>query len=1024
MARPLASLPVTFRFKPPRASNVVDLRGELPHFYDYTPMPAVGGGAHEVTLALEPGVYAYKFFLAGDEWLLDPENPRSRSRDGYRNSIVCVGGADEPLLHAPARPWVFVDDDGTLVVRAGVRRGQDGALSVRFDEGSGQRHAAMVAVAQEDEHRLFEARLPVSAARVRYVFQLESGRVVGRGSGGAEWFEVTRKAVTPPTPSWWKDAVLYTIFVDRFRRGDGQPWPALANERDRAGGDLDGVIAALPYLSDLGVTALHLTPIHNAPSAHRYDAIDPRAIDPALGGEAALSRLLEAAHARGLRVLCDMPITHVHRDFFAFRDVRERGFGSRYIRWFHVYAHPFAEGPEAGYRHYQKGQWKEPLLRTDEPEVVDFLAETFAHYAKLGVDGFRVDAAADVPLATLERIARAARAARSDIVLLGEVVPENTALYTRHALDSATDFSHRTMLLDWLVKGTLGVEAYAQARACRRFDRGGPGYAAAAFTATHDQPRFRSVARHDGLARIAELLTLFGAAIPAMYYGDEVALVGNDDATQRHFDDAWPDRAPMVWDERGRSPESARWLDDVRRAVRLRRDHAVLRRGDEHAIPPRPRDHGQADTLLVLRRTLGDEVIDVCVNAGADVRTMELPSGAPRGTDLLFTAGDSALLHDALRLGPHSVAVVRRVISEADRALWHSVRASTADLARAAFRASLTESGPLPSRLYLTVTERCNLRCGHCITAAPEKTAQGTARSIEPWLLDALHEPFAAADYIGFVHGGESLLAPIFPEVLAAIQAAKRSPGARPANIHLLSNGMLLTPERIQMILRGGVNSVSVSLDGGTEVTNDSLRLGGRMSAILRNLETLVRERAARGLDLRIGISTVITRSNAHELPELGRLARALGVDWLKVEELFPCTPRARHEMIAVNEPSVVESMAKLHDQLSGSAVVLVDHRDPPRGCACDAAGDPQARLFRQADDFANRTVFQPCRMEWEQACIDPDGTVRPVSYEREPIGNLAEASLLDLWNGGAMTNVRSMALRRTRASRRRACPH
>src|SRR5688572_27747428 len=102
MSRPRASaaLPVTFRYRPPRASHVVDLRGELPHFYEYTPMKPLGGGLYEATVALEPGVYGYKFFLAGDEWLLDPENPRTRGRDGKQNSIVIVGGTDEPVLHA------------------------------------------------------------------------------------------------------------------------------------------------------------------------------------------------------------------------------------------------------------------------------------------------------------------------------------------------------------------------------------------------------------------------------------------------------------------------------------------------------------------------------------------------------------------------------------------------------------------------------------------------------------------------------------------------------------------------------------------------------------------------------------------------------------------------------------------------------------------------------------------------------------------------------------------------------------
>ena len=74
------------------------------------------------------------------------------------------------------------------------------------------------------------------------------------------------------------------------------------------------VEAALPYLQDLGVTLLHLTPLADSPSAHRYDARNPLAVDPALGGERALALLIERGAARH-RSLADLVHTHVHRDF-------------------------------------------------------------------------------------------------------------------------------------------------------------------------------------------------------------------------------------------------------------------------------------------------------------------------------------------------------------------------------------------------------------------------------------------------------------------------------------------------------------------------------------------------------------------------------------------------------------------------------------------------------------------------------------------------------------------------------------
>src|SRR5262245_664307 len=103
-------------------------------------MRSLGDGIYEATVSVGPGTYGYKFFLAADEWLLDPENPRTRGRDGNRNSVLVVGGTEEPILHAPVRPWVFVSDGGHLVVRAGLRRRGGGEiLHVRWDEGDGVR---------------------------------------------------------------------------------------------------------------------------------------------------------------------------------------------------------------------------------------------------------------------------------------------------------------------------------------------------------------------------------------------------------------------------------------------------------------------------------------------------------------------------------------------------------------------------------------------------------------------------------------------------------------------------------------------------------------------------------------------------------------------------------------------------------------------------------------------------------------------------------------------------------------------
>ena len=143
-------------------------------------------------------------------------------------------------------------------------------------------------------------------------------------------------------PEWVKRAVFYQIFPERFCNGDesndmqsgelvvnGYPsirmnWeddPLEWNEGrclDFFGGDLQGIREKIPYLKELGVTALYLNPVFEAPSVHKYDCIDYFHVDKHFGGDEELARLSEALHENGMRLVLDISINHTgaaHRWF-------------------------------------------------------------------------------------------------------------------------------------------------------------------------------------------------------------------------------------------------------------------------------------------------------------------------------------------------------------------------------------------------------------------------------------------------------------------------------------------------------------------------------------------------------------------------------------------------------------------------------------------------------------------------------------------------------------------------------------
>lgn len=144
-------------------------------------------------------------------------------------------------------------------------------------------------------------------------------------------------------PAWVKRSVFYQIFPERFCNGNpqndvkdgeyrlnGHDTVHMKHWNDRPlpyeegfcvdffGGDLDGVQQKIPYLRELGVTAVYLNPIFVAPSVHKYDCIDYFHVDPHFGGDEALQRLSAALHENGMRLILDISINHTgaaHRWF-------------------------------------------------------------------------------------------------------------------------------------------------------------------------------------------------------------------------------------------------------------------------------------------------------------------------------------------------------------------------------------------------------------------------------------------------------------------------------------------------------------------------------------------------------------------------------------------------------------------------------------------------------------------------------------------------------------------------------------
>ena len=153
------------------------------------------------------------------------------------------------------------------------------------------------------------------------------------------------------TPDWVRDAVFYQVFPDRFARsgrvpkpGPLEPWDSPPTTHGFKGGDLLRGRGAARRADGPRGHAIYLNPVFASASNHRYHTYDYYTVDPLLGGDAALRELLDAAHARGIRVILDGVFNHASRGFWPFNHILESGAASPYVDWFHIDREALASG--------------------------------------------------------------------------------------------------------------------------------------------------------------------------------------------------------------------------------------------------------------------------------------------------------------------------------------------------------------------------------------------------------------------------------------------------------------------------------------------------------------------------------------------------------------------------------------------------------------------------------------------------------------------------------------------------------
>lgn len=402
---------------------------------------------------------------------------------------------------------------------------------------------------------------------------------------GVEW-QLTVINDLYEKPDFLRGGIFYQIMVDRFNIGkerikskDGMiyrdDWGAtpsfrpdekgIVHNNDMFGGNLYGIIEKLDYLKSLSVKCIYLNPIFDAASNHKYDTANYRRVDADFGGNDALAMLIKEAKARGMEIILDGVFSHTGEDSIYF---------NRYGNYDSVGAYQSKESPY--YEWYDFINYPEdytswwgikllPCVKENNPSYNEFIngeEGVVRTYMRMGIAGFRLDVADELPDEFLDNLTKAVKKVRPDAMVLGEVWEDasNKVAYGSRRryfqgkqLDSVTNYPLKNAIIAFVRDGRAEE---LERVVCSLVNNYPPKVLKNLMNtlSTHDTQRILTAVSKDELpqnkaeranykiadreiarlrVKIAGVLQYTLPGTPCLYYGDEAGMEGCEDPFNR-----------------------------------------------------------------------------------------------------------------------------------------------------------------------------------------------------------------------------------------------------------------------------------------------------------------------------------------------------------------------------------------------------------------------------------------------------------------------------------------------------------
>ena len=493
------------------------------------------------------------------------------------------------IFHMPWLEYRHALPDGRVCIRLRTGRDDFEKVTLKVTDNYAyptffeHAHCFDMAIAFRDElFDYYEVNFNPHDPRLRYLFCLYSNAITIKLDAeglhmGEHYPEDPSKAfafayVYPakPAPEWTQGCVGYQIFPDRFRRVGGseeglEPWESDRVQNEfRYGGNLKGIIEAVPYLKSLGVSLIYMTPIFLSDTSHRYNTFDYYQIDPLLGTKEELKILSDTLHENDMRIVMDGVFNHSGLEFAPFVDAKEKGEESKYRDWFY-----FDDTEECGYRTF--GHWPYmPKLDMRNKDCTNYFLDVGRYWLEeCNIDGWRMDVRPEVYPAFCQKFREMMTEVNLDSLLIAECWDDSRQWLTQGDMfDSTMCYVLSRNMWDCFCFHKLDAKRfdYAVNSALMLYPKR-TQEVLWTFLGTHDTARVRTKAGGDlRMLHAASFFQFTYPGIPIIYYGDELGMEGGEDPYCRF---------PMRWDNVKNNPTHAHF----QKLAMLRKENTALSKG-------------------------------------------------------------------------------------------------------------------------------------------------------------------------------------------------------------------------------------------------------------------------------------------------------------------------------------------------------------------------------------------------------------------------------------------------------------